>query len=364
MAEPLFSPTIDPWLEPGAILGVALVIGALLEWLMRSRVRAWASKTAWRGDDVLVETVRGMPQLACLLFGVSIAATSAPLTDQVRHVALSVVSVGFIILVTVIVMRLCARGIASQAGVLASLGSATIYTNVVRAIVLGIGMLVAFQHLGIPIAPMLTALGVGGLAVALALQPTLSNLFSGIQILATRKIQPGHLVRLASGEEGTVVDISWRETSLKSLSGNLVLIPNAMLASAVVTNYTLPVQDIAVVAHFGVAYGSDLELVERVSREVASAVQTTHPDAFEGFQPVVLITALGGSSIDLIAVMRAKEFTGQGALKHAFFKQLVAAFASAGISIPFPTQEVILRRSPAAAEPREAPPPAVPEASA
>ena len=106
-------------------------------------------------------------------------------------------------------------------------GSATIFVNITRIVVLAMGFLVVLQTLGISIAPLLTALGVGGLAVALALQDTLANLFAGVHILASKTVQPGDYIRLSSGEEGYVVDINWRNTVVRQLSNNLVIIPNA-----------------------------------------------------------------------------------------------------------------------------------------
>src|SRR5687767_6948953 len=106
---------IDPWITPAGIVLAALTVGALVEWLMRSRLRAWALKTTWRGDDLVVATVRGVPLLASALIGVRIAATTAPLADRARVVVENTVDVGAIMLATVMVMRVAAQVIASQA---------------------------------------------------------------------------------------------------------------------------------------------------------------------------------------------------------------------------------------------------------
>lgn len=333
------------WLVPSLIVSGAVTVGLVAEWFLRSRLRAWAARSAWRGNQMILVAVRGLPTLTCVLIGLHVAAAQSPLDEAGRRVLQNVISVGLIGLVTVVTMRVAARLIGSHATALGIPGNASIYANIVRVGILALGLLVVFQHLGIPIAPMLTALGVGGLAVALALQPTLSNLFSGIQILATKKIQPGHLIRLDSGEEGTVVDISWRETAIRTPPGNLVLVPNASVASAVVTNYSLPTEDLAAVVELGVAYDSDLEQVERITHEIARAVQAAHPSAVPDFPVAVLFTRLDPSSIALIAVMRAKSFLAAIELKHEFIKRILPAYTAAGIAIPFPTQTVLLSRS-------------------
>ena len=148
------------------------------------------------------------------------------------------------------------------------LPSTSIITNIVRIVIYAIGLLFLLQSLGISITPLLTALGVGGLAVALALQETLTNLFAGIQIIASGKIKPNNYVQLESGQEGYVQDITWRSTTIKALPNHIIIVPNSKMAGAIVRNYSLPENEIAVLINVGVSYDSDLEKVERVTIEV------------------------------------------------------------------------------------------------
>jgi small-conductance mechanosensitive channel len=86
---------------------------------------------------------------------------------------------------------------------------------------------------------------VGGLAVALALQDTLSNLFAGLHIIASKKLLPGDYFLLDSGEEGYVQDVNWRNTFIRTLRNNMIVVPNARLASAILTNYYQPSSEMA-----------------------------------------------------------------------------------------------------------------------
>jgi small-conductance mechanosensitive channel len=88
---------------------------------------------------------------------------------------------------------------------------------VVKAVIYVIGALIILNFMGISIAPLITALGAGGLAMALALQDTLSNLFAGIHIMAEQAIRAGDFIRLETGQEGHVEDISWRTTRIRML---------------------------------------------------------------------------------------------------------------------------------------------------
>ena len=118
--------------------------------------------------------------------------------------------------------------------------------------------------------PLLTALGVGGLAVALALQDTLSNLFGGFYVTVAGQIRLGDYIRLNSGEEGFITDISWRSTTICGISNNLVIIPNASMAKATITNFNLPEKRMAVSITVGVDYSCDPDHVETVLMDMAA----------------------------------------------------------------------------------------------
>src|SRR5437764_1007357 len=135
----------------------------------------------------------------------------------------------------------------------------------VSLVMVSVGGLVLLSSLGIAITPILTALGVGGLAVALALQDTLSNLFAGLHLLADKPIRVGDYVRLsAESVEGHVVDVGWRSTRIRMLQNNIVVVPNKRVAESIITNYDLGETRMAVLIRVRVDYDADAELVERV----------------------------------------------------------------------------------------------------
>jgi small-conductance mechanosensitive channel len=206
-----------------------------------------------------------------------------------------------------------------------------------------VGLLVILNGLGLSITPMLTALGVGGLAVALALQEPLANFFAGLFITLAGQIRLGDYIKLDSGQEGYVVDFSWRSTRLRMLPNNLVVVPNARLAQAIVVNHHLPTQDLAVLVEVGVDYSSDLAHVERVVMETGRDVMADVPGGVPGFEPFIRYHTFGESSIDFTVILRAKEFVDQYLVKHEFIKRLHGRFAQEGIVIPFPIRTLIQR---------------------
>ncbi|MFL5999660.1 MAG: mechanosensitive ion channel family protein [Streptomyces sp.] len=328
--------------------GIAVVAGLVAAFLLRLLLK-WlgkhADRTKWGGDDVLVAALRTVVPSAAVAGGVAVAAAALPLTKAVQHTVNQVLTVLLIFVVTVAAARLVAGLVrtvtTSRSGVA---GSATIFVNITRVLVLAIGFLVVLQTLGISIAPMLTALGVGGLAVALALQDTLANLFAGIHILASKTVQPGDYIRLASGEEGYVEDINWRQTTVRALSNNLIVVPNGELAKTNMTNFMRPEQQLTILVQVGVAYDSDLEHVERVTCEVVTEVMTSVEGAVPEHEPLVRFHTFGDSRIGFTVILGVGEFSDQFRIKHEFIKQLHKRYREEGIRIPAPARTVALQQ--------------------
>ncbi|HZF92568.1 mechanosensitive ion channel family protein [Streptomyces sp.] len=328
--------------------GVALAAGLLAAFALRLLLR-WlgkqADRTRWSGDDVIVEALRTVLPWAAVAGGAAAAAAALPLTRTVQHHTNQTLTVLLIFVVTVASARVVGnlvRSVAqSRSGVAAS---ATIFVNITRVMVLALGFLVVLQTLGISIAPMLTALGVGGLAVALALQDTLANLFAGLHILASKTVQPGDYIRLSSGEEGYVTDINWRQTTIRNLSNNLVIIPNGQLAGTNMTNYNRPEQELTIMVQAGVGYDSDLEQVERVTCEVVTEVMTDVTGAVPEHEPAVRFHTFGDSRIGFTVILGVGEFSDQYRIKHEFIKRLHRRYRAEGISVPVPARTVTLRQ--------------------
>jgi len=199
-------------------------------------------------------------------------------------------------------------------------------------------------NLGISLTPILTTLGIGSLAVAIALQDTLGNLFAGLYIKADRPIEIGQYVRLESGEEGYVDAIGWRSTRIRMLPNNMVVVPNSKIVQSNITNYYLPDRELAVLVEVGVHYDSDLEKVERVTREVAKEVLQTVPGGVPHFEPFIRYHTFSDSSINFTVILRGREFVDNFLIRHEFIKRLHVRYQKEGIVIPFPIRTVYLKQ--------------------
>lgn len=354
MSDAVTAPLVDPaqpfwggvpaWALPLAWIVGGLVVGIVLERVLLARLKGWSERSGRGYDGVLVAGVRGVALFACVIAGVY---------GATRHLGMGAwhgpVSTGLVVLLmfslTVAVARVGSGMLAHHARRSGggSAAASSIIATVVSLVAYVLGLLVILDWLGVQITPLLTALGVGGLAVALALQDTLGNLFAGLQLVSSRKINLGDMVRLDNGDEGVVTDLTWRYTTICTPAGNLVIVPNAKLSAAIVTNYSMPAPDLPVSVPVGVAYGSDLERVERIATEVAREVQAGVDGALRGFQPLVRFTGFGDSSVNFNLVLRAASFQDQPLLRHELIKRLHARFHAEGIEIPFPMRTVQIK---------------------
>jgi small-conductance mechanosensitive channel len=338
--EPLLNESIRKTallLLPLVIVIVVLGSGYGLRAYLQSRLSRWARRSGSEGASVILGAIRGPYLVLCLMLGIYAALEFTALPKVLVGKTEKALSILTVVAVSMVVANLLSGLIRMRAERVETILPVTSLTeNIIRVIVYCIGGLIILNAFGISIAPILATLGVGGLAVALALKDTLSNFFAGFHIVVTKQIRVGDYLKLDSGEEGFVADISWRTTQIRTQAGNLVLVPNAKLTELIVTNYALPEKDMAVQIGLSVHYASDLSRVERVICETAAEVMREVPGGVPDFAPVVRYHTFADSGITLNVIMRASEFATQFLIKHEFIKRIHARFAREGIVIPYP----------------------------
>lgn len=332
-------------LLPLLIILLSILTGIFFEMIVIKRLKKIAEKTKWEGNEVIIKSLHHIILLWFIILGLYISISLIPLSPKLTHIFNKVIVI-LAIFSTVLVIARIAGGLTNIYTRKARdvLPKTSLIENLIKWTIFVIGILIILQHLGISITPIITALGIGGLAIALALQDTLSNLFAGIHIIVTRQIRPGDYLKLETGNEGYVEDITWRTTTIRELPGNLLIIPNTKLASLIVTNYHLPEKELSVLCQVGVSYNEDLEKVERVTIEVAREVMREVPGGVPDFDPFIRYHTFSDYSINFTVILRVKEFVDQYLIKHEFLKRLYKRYREEGITIPLPIMRVYLSK--------------------
>ena len=340
--------SLHPYVRGLLEIAALWAAGWLIYQLTVPLLRRLAKFTPIDWDDVIIDALAPYIPVWFALAGIPIAARHALLPES--WVATADRSAMFLLYVTLslALASVVARFVAYRAGPITSkLPATTLTQNAIRIGIVLLGVVAGLGSIGIAVAPMLTALGVGSLAVALALQPTLTNLIAGFLITFAKQVRLGDVIELEQGQLGVVEDISWRTLTIREPAGNLITIPNARMAELIVRNFALPSPDCAVIIPVGVAYGSDLARVERVLVESARGVRDAQPIAVQEFEPLVRVMSFADSSVNLIVIMRAVGALERIALQSAALMAIHARFAAEGIEIPFPQRVVHMQAEPA-----------------
>jgi small-conductance mechanosensitive channel len=326
-----------PLLAPFQFALYGLLAGGLLEFFVLRRVERVLREGGQLLAASIVRALHWAPVCACTAIGLHETFRASTLREWVQFDLDKVLEASVILVFTLLAGRVVAVLLRNYLQTnSAALPSASLLTSLARVGIWSIGALLILQSFEVSITPLLTALGVGGLAVALALRDTLENLFSGLQIIASRQLRLGDYIRLESGSEGVVSDITWRNTTIKDLSNNMVVVPNVKLAQSTFTNFALPDREMQVPVPVLVPYGSDLDAVERIALEVARDVLSAAAVELDGYEPYVRFQEFGNDNVRLTVNLRTAEYADQFALRSDLLKSLHARFLSEDIGAPFP----------------------------
>jgi small-conductance mechanosensitive channel len=342
---------VPPQVAIPALLALLAFAGFFLGRLVTRLLGAWFPGAAEdnRGDDddraaphVAVPIGLGFFSAGLLLFGADVA----PFGPQARWLRGSI-TVLLVASCAVALTRLAVAGVSEYAARRPALAPASSVARMaVRIVIALLAILTGLQSLGVPVTPLLTTLGIGSLAVALALQDTLANFFSGLYLLADRPVRPGDYIRLAEGDaEGYVDSIGWRASRLRTLKGNTVIVPNQKLSQTILTNYHLPQADMALTVPVTVPFEFDADAVEEhLLDEILQATREL-PELLPK-APAVRLVELGESGMVFHCVVRVRDFEAQGRAAHELRKRIVSRLRNEGIALAYPQQVV-----------HEAPPP-------
>ena len=255
----------------------------------------------------------------------------------------SIVFSALVILATLLAAKLCRRFFVRLRQRHNGQDTSSIYIleRFFHYLLLALGLVVALSTLGVDIthlALLATALSVG---IGFGLQSIFNNFFSGIIILLERSLKVGDFIELDNGISGSVQEINIRSTQIRTRENLDILVPNSEFVSGRVTNWTLGDPTRRLHIPFGVAYGSDKELVKKAALEAASRLEYTiydNPDQ----QPDVWLVNFGDSSLDfeLVAWVDPRKNTRRINMRAGYLWELETSLKEYGIVIPFPQRDL------------------------
>jgi len=293
------------WIEPIITIFLGIVLGLFFKKFLVSRLKSLSEKNNWQSDDVVIDAIDSVIVFWFFLAFSSMAIGNADLPGP-EDIYQKIISAFLIISISFTGSKVVLGLLDIWSQTNKSLPSTGIFKGLTNFVIFSIGILFILQSFGISITPLITALGVGGLAVSLALKDTLSDLFGGINILLSKTMQEGDYVQLDNGYQGYVENIGWRFTTIRERANNMISIPNSVLSGSISKNFTSKDAAFRVPIQVGVSYDSDLDHVERVALDVAMDLYKNLDEVSKSYEPVIRFREFADSSINFFYIFSGK----------------------------------------------------------
>lgn len=319
------------------------VLASIFERLILRLVK----KTKTELDDIIIEKSSAPVTVILLLVSIQIALNEIMLeeilagrVDKLIY-SLIVIFVGYFayVIVDVTIFEAWSRfAKKAKLDIGESLGS--LIHGVLKIILIILVFLYLLNIWGVEITPLLAGIGIAGLAIALALQPVLANIFSGASIILDKSVRVGDLVYLDPKTKGKIIKIGLRSTRLVTFDNELIIIPNTKLAESLIQNIALPEPKSRVVIPFGVAYGSNIEKVKKIVLKEIKSIKGVVKDP----KPLVRFLEMAESSLNFKAYFHVNHFSDRfNAIDEATTK-IYNALNKNRIIIPFPQVDVHIKK--------------------
>ena len=333
---------IEPYFKPILFVLLALLFGLLVRRIFVSRLKNVAEQTENFYDDILADILRRKTVLWSGLIAGILAVPLLPWKNTDLKSFEQILTAVFVLSLTITAVRAFSQILnrySEQSGT--RIGGTTLIRYIGAVTLYVVGGIIILSLFDISVLPAITALGIGGLAVALAFQDTLANIFAGIHITLSKEMRIGDYLEITGGPEGFVEDISWRTTSLRTLTNNLVVIPNKKLAESVLINYNLPKDQLSVELELSVSYDSDPARVEEVLIDEILKAHGQVQGAMD-LPPAIRFTAYGDSALKIKAFAQIDDVVHRYAARHELMKRIYRRFREEGITIPYPIRTVYM----------------------
>ncbi len=333
---------------------VALLIFALfwgLAKLLRYFLTVWGPRltsfTATDLDDRILSRVTPPAGLLVIFAGLYLAVRHLPLPEMVHIVASGAVFVVNIIILTNIVYRITDEILSWYAARVLERNGADLDRQImplleklISIFLILAALIITLKHFNYDILSLVTALGIGSLAIGLAAKDTLANMISGFTLMIDRPFRIGDRIQLVSGQWGDVADIGLRSTKIRTADNTLLIIPNSDLCNTAIINLAFPDIRGKGKVSIGIAHGSDVEQVKKLMLGIAGEI----PEILTEPQPEAYFVSFGESALNMALFFWAADYARVYALTDQLNTLILSRFKENGIDIPYPTRTVMLEK--------------------
>ncbi len=339
---------IEIAIAAGIFVG-SVVLARVLASVLGRIVHHYTRAAETRLDDLVIQAVRAPLLVLIVVQGAFLALSTLRYVEDQRA-TLENLSVAATLLLSVLLAQRLMSALLTWYGAEVAIRTSTdwdekslpMIRRVMNVSIVLIGGLVVMGQLGLSISPLIAGLGIGGIAVALALQPLLTNVFASSYMLSDASIRVGDFIEIEGGPTGWVEDIGFRATRIRTFDNNIIIVPNSTLAESTVTNFDVAGAPVDAAITCGVAYEEDLERVERVCMDELRGIMRELDEALDDQEPIFRYQRFGDSNVDFLLKVRAKTRRQVGFLTHTMVKRIHARLSREGITINYPARRLML----------------------
>jgi small-conductance mechanosensitive channel len=237
---------IDNWLKitvPVLVFLASYIVGLWMRKVVGNALERWASRVRWQGNKSVMTAVHRPFLFWFLILGAFIAIQVSVVTPQVKVTTTKAMGSLFVLSLGWLVINVCGQLLEIYLPKLKTRWpTITLAKNVTRATIVVVCALIILEIWGMPTSPLLVLMAVAILAAALTLRNAAPNLFAGFHLSATQQIKVGDYVKLETGEQGYITEISWYNTRIKAFDESVIIVPNNRLLQFTVINYGHPLK--------------------------------------------------------------------------------------------------------------------------
>ncbi len=329
------------------ILALFWVASRVVRWLLINWGPRFTSVTATDLDDRILQRITPPVSLLVVFSGLYFAVRYLPLPDKLQVAVSGAVFIVNVVILTNIACRAADEILEWYAGRIAQRHGdgfdrqlKPLLGKLVIIFLIGTALIIILKHFNYDILSLVTALGVGSLAVGLAAKDTLANMISGFTLMIDQPFRIGDRIQLKDGHWGDVSDIGLRTTKIKTLDNTLLIIPNSDLCNSTLINQAFPDVRAKGKISVGVAYGSDVDTVKKTlvsaALEISDVLRDPAPEAF--------FTSFGDSSLNITLFFWVEEYTKVFLVTDNINELIIKRFGETGIVFPFPTRTLYLHK--------------------
>lgn len=333
------------------ILVSFFIIAKIIVFISERWILKLAAKTKTKVDDLIIEKTNKPISLVLFLIGLKLALVPIKIgtffgfnvdfiVSKIIGTLITIVIAHIILRVLDIIIDEWGKGFAQKTKSKLDEHLLSLLHRFSRIILVILTLLFILDLWGIKVGPLLASLGIAGIAVAFALQGTLSNIFGGVSLILDKSVKVGDVIKLDAETRGTVLDVGLRSTKIRSFNNEVIIVPNSKLVDSKIENYVLPDPSARVVVGFGVEYGSDVDKVKKVILGEIKKLKNVLKDP----GPQVMFIEMADFSLNFSARFWVADYRERFKTKENATCLFYNALNKAKIGIPFPTRTVYMEK--------------------